>query len=332
MAINGGKPDAQGYALRSVRICTDADANAGLGDALDPLRVDPTGTTVQPVSFSSPQHVIVDSGAGGGTQYAEGTTQATATGTVALGKNSSNVVSALPLTANGLKTDGSAVTQPVSIAAAVTVQQSTAANLKVDLSGTAANATAIKVDGSAVTQPVSIAALKEDSAGNLLVSQEGRKATYTTALNISLITGVNVVISCTGAKKVKLISLVVGLSTTGTPAIAHFLLRIENPAPTSGTSSAGTVFKNDSTDVASTVSVKSYTVAPTDGTTIGLPHSEAILPASASVAENNRFVFNPLSLGIKPPVLNSSSEVFVLTVDTAPASTTASIQATWTEE
>lgn len=41
----------------------------------------------------------------------------------------------------------------------VTVQQATAANLKVDLSGTAANATAIKVDGSAVTQPVSTTSL-----------------------------------------------------------------------------------------------------------------------------------------------------------------------------
>jgi hypothetical protein len=64
MAISGGKPDAQGYAILSHRIVTDADATAGLGDALDPLRVDPTGTTVQPVSFSSPQHVIVDSGGG----------------------------------------------------------------------------------------------------------------------------------------------------------------------------------------------------------------------------------------------------------------------------
>lgn len=37
--------------------------------------------------------------------------------------------------------------------ASVTVAQSTASNLKVDLSGTAANSTAIKVDGSAVNQP-----------------------------------------------------------------------------------------------------------------------------------------------------------------------------------
>lgn len=47
----------------------------------------------------------------------------------------------------------------VAVAGTVTVQQATATNLKVDLSGTAANATAIKVDGSAVTQPVSAASL-----------------------------------------------------------------------------------------------------------------------------------------------------------------------------
>lgn len=58
-----------------------------------------------------------------------------------------------PQLTNALKVDGSATTQPVS--GTITVQQTTAANLKVDLSGTAANATAIKVDGSATTQPVS---------------------------------------------------------------------------------------------------------------------------------------------------------------------------------
>lgn len=67
-------------------------------------------------------------------------------------------------TAGAVRVDGSATTQPVSgtfwqatqpVSGTVTVQQSTASNLKVDLSGTAANATAIKVDGSAVTQPVS---------------------------------------------------------------------------------------------------------------------------------------------------------------------------------
>lgn len=43
----------------------------------------------------------------------------------------------------------------VNATGSVTVTQSTASNLKVDLSGTGANSTAVKVDGSAVTQPVS---------------------------------------------------------------------------------------------------------------------------------------------------------------------------------
>jgi len=51
------------------------------------------------------------------------------------------------------KVDGSASTQPVS--GTVTVQQSTASNLKVDLSGTGANSTALLVTGTGGTFPIS---------------------------------------------------------------------------------------------------------------------------------------------------------------------------------
>jgi hypothetical protein len=64
----------------------------------------------------------------GGTQYADGAARATATGTLMMVDDGANIQSAAG-TAAGL--------------------------LKVDLSGTSANATAIKVDGSAATQPVS---------------------------------------------------------------------------------------------------------------------------------------------------------------------------------
>src|SRR5690348_13675701 len=47
----------------------------------------------------------------------------------------------------------------LTVGGTVTVQQSTASSLKVDLSGTAANSTAIKTDSSATTQPVSAASL-----------------------------------------------------------------------------------------------------------------------------------------------------------------------------
>jgi hypothetical protein len=62
------------------------------------------------------------------------------------------------------KVDGSGVTQPVS--GTVTVQQNTAGNLKVDLSGTGVNSTAIKVDPSGVTSPVSLASLPALASGS----------------------------------------------------------------------------------------------------------------------------------------------------------------------
>jgi hypothetical protein len=87
-----------------------------------------------------------------------------------------------PQLTNALKVDGSAVTQPIS--GTVTVSQPTAANLKVDLSGTAANATAIKVDNSGVTQPISGAVtvssgaetVSQPTAGNLNAQVIGNTA------------------------------------------------------------------------------------------------------------------------------------------------------------
>jgi len=66
--------------------------------------------------------------AGAGTQYADGAVRGTATGTLLMVDDGVNIQS---------------------------VAGTSAGLLKIDLSGTAANATAIKVDGSAVTQPVS---------------------------------------------------------------------------------------------------------------------------------------------------------------------------------
>lgn len=65
--------------------------------------------------------------------------------------NSEPVVIASDQSAVPVSDNGSSLT----IDGTVTVTQSTASNLKVDLSGTATNTNAIKVDGSATTQPVS---------------------------------------------------------------------------------------------------------------------------------------------------------------------------------
>jgi len=77
------------------------------------------------------------------------------------------------LKAQQMSSGGTAVTVT---SGSVTVSQSTASNLKVDLSGTAANATAIKVDPSAVTSPVSLASLPALAASTNLI---GRTYPYT---------------------------------------------------------------------------------------------------------------------------------------------------------
>jgi hypothetical protein len=124
-------------------------------------------------------------GGGAGTQYADGTVRGTATGTLMMVDDGTNIQSAAG-TAGGLlkvdlsgtsanstaiKTDGSAVTQPVS-AASLPLPSGAATSAKQPALGTAGSAssdvltvqgiasmTALKVDGSAVTQPISAAAL-----------------------------------------------------------------------------------------------------------------------------------------------------------------------------
>lgn len=120
--------------------------------SMTPLKVDGSGVTqpvsgtfwqvTQPISAAS---LPLPSGAStAAKQPALGTAGSPSTDVL-------TVQGATSMTA--LKVDGSATTQPVS--GTVTVQQSTASSLKVDLSGTGANTTAIKVDNSAVTQPIS---------------------------------------------------------------------------------------------------------------------------------------------------------------------------------
>ena len=161
------------------------------------VKVDGSAVT-QPISASSlplPTGAAQDSTLTGGTVKAinrggaKGTTTAADVTSTASGANHQALDVAqydasgnqLGLSASPVRVDPTGTTtQPVSIAASVTVTQSTASNLKVDLSGTAANATAIKVDGSAVTQPVSIAAnvSTTDAATSSTGSAVPAKASY----------------------------------------------------------------------------------------------------------------------------------------------------------
>lgn len=105
-----------------------------------------TGTfDVKPTDGTNAISMTFDNDSGAGTEYNIG---------VSLRKSASGASVELGTSSDPVRIDPTGTTpQPVS--GTVTVQQSTASNLKVDLSNTGVNTTAIKVDGSAVTQPVS---------------------------------------------------------------------------------------------------------------------------------------------------------------------------------
>src|SRR6266404_3443234 len=76
MSVKGGVFDASGQPIASVRIVTDVDALAGLGTSAYPIRTDPVGMTVQPVSIASgsvsitgPATVTANQGTAGGTAW-----------------------------------------------------------------------------------------------------------------------------------------------------------------------------------------------------------------------------------------------------------------------
>lgn len=160
-------------------------------------------------------------------------------------------------TANGLKVDGSAVTQPVS--GTVTVQQATAANLNATVTGTVAAtqsgtwsteiaqggntatvtaSNALKVDGSAVTQPIS-GSVTATVSGTVAATQSGTWDIQNISGTISLPTG-----AATAAKQ---------------PALG-----------TAGTASA---------DVITVQGIASMTALKVDGSAVTQPVSIASVPA-----------------------------------------------------
>lgn len=168
--ISGTITANAGTNLNTSALATSANITGG---AQKTQVVDGSGNVIG--ATSNALDVNIKSGASSGTQYAESTTAATATGTVAMGKNGSTVKAVTVDSSGNLNVNVAAGatsgTQYADGAARGTatgtllmlddgtniqsVAGTTAGTLKVDLSATAANATAIKVDNSAVTQPVS---------------------------------------------------------------------------------------------------------------------------------------------------------------------------------
>lgn len=171
----------------------------------------------------------------------------------------------------------------VPVSGTVTVAQSTASNLKVDLSGTAANATAIKVDGSAVTQPVSgtFWQVTQPVSGTVAATQSGTWDINNISGTVSLPTG-----AATSAKQP-------ALGTAGTPSsdvitvqgvTSMTALKVDGSAVTQPVS--GTVTANAGTG---SFTVAQATAANLNATVVGTGtfavQADTELPAAAALAD-----------------------------------------------
>jgi hypothetical protein len=212
--------------------------------------------------------------------------------------------------AGAVKVDNSAVTQPVSGTVTAnagtgsfTVTQTTASNLKVDLSGTAANTTAIKVDGSAVTQPVSYATTGSGTATGALRVELANNGTGT----LSTVSTVSAVTAITNA-------LPAGTNAIGKTSVSYQTTKALTHASISISSSG------DNTVVAGTaaqtIRIFKLVLVPASGVSVTLKDGASTsLTGAIPLTANGSLVID--GGDGEPELITSSANAFVVNLSGA---------------
>jgi hypothetical protein len=165
-----------------------------------------------------------------------------------------------------------------------------------------------------------IAKLTSDSASNLFVTNEGRKATYFAAFDgvapPTVGTGIMVSIIGSASKTVKITR--VGLSISATAAVLLSLsLRKYSAAPTGGVSATIAAAKADTSSAAVTAVVENWTTFPTAGAALNTIAAHRLLVGTAAVVPPIlEFNFSQGS-GAKPIILSGVAETLGIFTNTA---------------
>lgn len=223
----GGKIDASGEFIKSVRLVVDSDADAGLGTALDPVRVDPTGTTVQPVSGT----VTVGSITGTldtNLKNVGGTTTDTNSGLKSAGTLRVVLATDQPQLTNVLKVDGSGATQPVSGTVTARILGNGGAAIDSTIGAATAPANQVvtgSVYNTAAPAPTNGQALarQSDAAGNIRVNIFGNVGSFTSQV-VTATAGSDASITVPAGKKWILKSAEATLTTNATAANRQMIL------------------------------------------------------------------------------------------------------------
>lgn len=163
------------------------------------------------------------------------------------------------------------------LAGSLTVAQATASNLKVDLSGTAANATALKVDGSAVTQPVSgnVGGLTTVIKLNPSISTSAYSAGYTVGAIQTLANAVT-------SNGTAILESLVLLDKSNQKAAMDIFIFDANPTNATTTDHAAFAFSTDDLKVIARVSVASTDYATVNSEAVAVKSGLGIALKAAS--------------------------------------------------
>jgi hypothetical protein len=154
-----------------------------------------------------------------------------------------------------------------------------------------------------------------DVSGSLLVSTEGRKATYRVGIGITSLASLtfpSFTLFGSSSKVIK-ITKITATVTSGTQAAIQFAITKQSSAWTGGTSSALTPVPHDSADAASSATAVDYSVAATGGgSSVGfLAFTELVTLGTSTVAQSAAATYTEIfgdGSGKQPIVLRGTSQ------------------------
>lgn len=230
-------------------------------------------------------------------------------------------------TAGALRTDSSAVTQPVS--GTITATQATGTNLHVVVD--TAPTTAVTESGTWTVQPGNT----PNTTPWLIEPRSATIASYSASIiSLALVAAATDIFTITGSatKLVKIKRVIISATQTTAGAVSFVLLK-RSTADTAGTSTAPVQVPHDSNNAAGTVTIAAYTANPTVGTLVGnLVVKKVLTETATSASDFQGWDFSVLD-GIQPIVLRGVAQQFAINLNGATvAGGNAAIAITWTEE
>lgn len=295
--ISSGRVDQgeQGFSATSPWYINLRNASGTeLGVAAAPLRIDPTGTTTQPISAVS---LPLPTGA-------------------ATSANQSTEITALQIIDNVAHANDSALNNGVPIMGQLddvstgTVTENNVSTVRITPERRLRVETRETSDG----RPKTYSAAVIDAATGLL------------ATDIFTITG-------SATKTIRVLEIVVS-GTRSTAAETDVLVLKRSTANSGGTSTTPTAVPNDSNDAAATATVRSYTANPTTGTLVGVVRSVSIDLAATNLnsGSSSIHVWDFRHVG-QPPTLRGTSEVLAVNLNGVTITgSSLDISIEWTEE